>query len=222
MTGAVVVRVGGVPVTGVGFEGAWRRLWWTSGFAVDADGCPHAYALPGSGLRGCDYLGNAHRDPRDLSSPWCGVVVGDDGEPLVQITTDPCPGYLVSTTSLHDVTWPVRDPRRYVDSDNVPYLAVPPELLELGVRMGDLALVEKGDRSCAAVVADRGPRRHLGEGSMALARALDVDPDPRRGGCSGGVLWSVWPGTSKGWPRDMSDVGRDVMSALGLKSGSVA
>ena len=38
---------------------------------------------------------------------------------------DPAPGYYVSTTSLHDANLPVTDPRRYVDSEQVPYLALP-------------------------------------------------------------------------------------------------
>jgi hypothetical protein len=57
----------------------------------------------------------------------------------------------------------------------VPYIAVPPEVLGLGVVVGDIALVSANGRQAAAVVADVGPRRKIGEGSIALARALGLE-----------------------------------------------
>lgn len=190
--------VGGVPVF---VENGVVR--WTAGLAVDADGAPNAYAPPGSGLKPLDALANAGRPGN-----WWGIVTHTgrpDGIPIIQTASDPAPGYYVSTTSLIDRSRPRRDPRRYVDSTRVPYLAIPPEILRLGVKLGDVAHVAYKDRSSPAVVADVGPRGKIGEGSIALAVALGLDGSPRRGGTSAGVECAVFCGSSRGWPRTEAD-----------------
>lgn len=177
---------------------------WQSGFAVDADGSPRAYALPGSGLHGLDRIDNASSHGK-----WWGIVCNASGVPVVQSDGDPCPGFCVSTTSLVDPRYGDRDPRRYVDSETVPYIAVPPDLMgNRGVRMGDVALVLYQGRLAGAVVADVGPHGHYGEGSIALAEALGIPSSPRGGGVSWGVTWLVWPAShaSPAWPRENADV----------------
>lgn len=175
---------------------------WQSGFAVDADGSPRAFALPGSGLHGLDHIDNAGSHGR-----WWGVVTNAMGLPVAQGTDDPAPGYCISTTSLVDRRFGERDPRRYVDSERIPYVAVPPDLQgQRGVRMGDVALVLYQGRCQGAVVADTGPRGHYGEGSIALAQALGIPSSPRAGGVAWGVTWLVWPGSSGGWPREPAEV----------------
>jgi hypothetical protein len=171
---------------------------WSSGLAVDADGSPRAYAPMGGALRGLDYLANAGKP-----GSWWGLACDDDGQPFVQHHDDPCPGYYVSTTALIDRGYQKRDPRRYVNSDTVPFLAVPPELLAAGVRKGDLAVVSYGKLQCGAIVADVGPRGHIGEGSIALAKALGINADPRRGGVESGVGFVIYLGSasSPAWPR---------------------
>src|SRR5512146_210706 len=129
---------------------------WTSGMAVDADGCPRCYAPHGSGLQGLDALGNAGK-PGD----WFAVITDNgkpDGQPIVQGDDDPAPGFYVSPTALGDHSKASSDPRRYVDANAVPYVSVPPELRRLGVGLGDVALVEYRDQWSAALVADVGPR----------------------------------------------------------------
>jgi hypothetical protein len=182
-------------------QGARDCLCWASGFAVDADGSPRAYAPAHSGLVGLDALGNAGGPGN-----WYGVVTRD-GEPVVQGPGDPCPGYLVSATALVDPSKSDTDPRRYVDSETVPYISIPPELLHRGCRMGDLATVVYKERAVGAVLADVGPRGKLGEGSIALATALGIPNSPRNGGVNGdGVYWVLFPGTGAGWPIMLVDI----------------
>jgi hypothetical protein len=216
-------------------------ILYEAGFAVDADGSPHAYALPGSGLRGLDHIDNAgHRgrwlgpagkvviDPEILESlrglesnpppgyrwqprAWWGVVCNAAGTPVEQGPGDPAPGFCVSSTSLVDPRFGERDPRRYVDSERVPYAAVPPDLTGgRGVRMGDVAVAIYRGKVAGCIVADVGPSGHYGEGSIALADDLGI---AGRGQCRGrglawGVTWAVFPGShaAPAWPREVADV----------------
>jgi hypothetical protein len=186
-------------------------LRYTAGLRIDGDGAPDAYHPDGKSGR--DFLANAGRPGN-----WWGIVTVA-GQPVVQGPNDPCPGFYVSPTSLVDRNKAITDPRRYVDSSRIPYLAVPPELRTLGVGLGDVAWVEYRGQGCAAIVADTGPRGKLGEGSIALARALAIPSDPRHGGTGAGVAVTLWPGTSKGWPRLAEDIEAQV---AGLRSGAAA
>lgn len=197
-----VAVIGGVPVDRDG-----AALRWTAGLAIDADGAPNAYH-PDS-KRGLDRLANAGK-PGD----WWGLVTVA-GQPVVQKPGDPFPGFYVSPTSLVDRGKALTDPRRYVDANTVPYLAIPPDLRPLGAWVGDVALVEYGDLSSPAIVADIGPRGKLGEGSMALARTLGIPSAPRRGGVGGGVRVTLWPGSSRGWPRTAVSIAEQVKQLRG-------
>jgi hypothetical protein len=172
-------------------------LRWEAGLAIDADGAPTCYGP--RGLQTLDRLANAGKPGN-----WWGLVTDSgkaDGEPLVQRDSDPAPGYYISTTALVDHARPETDPRRYVDATVVPYLAIPPELLALGAKLGDVALARHGSFRSACVIADVGPRGQIGEGSPALARALGINPDARGGGTNRGVACTVFCGTRRGWPR---------------------
>lgn len=68
-----------------------------------------------------------------------------------------------------------------VDADTIPYVVIPEagpddtagEFTRLtGVRVGDFGVVILGRRVVPVIVADTGPYRKLGEGSLALHRAL--------------------------------------------------
>ena len=60
-----------------------------------------------------------------------------------------------------------------VDSETVPYFVLPPAFAHAhGMRLGDLAAVLSRDRIAFAVLADYGPPDKIGEGSIALHRAL--------------------------------------------------
>lgn len=173
--------------------------YWTGGMEVDADGSPHAYRPGGGGL---DVLANAGGPGN-----WYGLACDAQGAPFVQGPQDPAPGFYVSTTALQDRTKRVQDPRRYVDSERVPYVSVPRELVKTGgVHLGDLAVVFHRGIQCAAVVADVGPAGKYGEGSMALARKLGIPASPRNGGVPTGVTFLIFCGSSKGWPRNWAEV----------------
>jgi hypothetical protein len=176
---------------------------WTSGMEIDADGSPRAYAPIGSGLKPLDDLRNA-----GSIGKWWGLSCGSGGAPYVQNKSMPAPGYYVSTTALQDTNFHPRDPRRFVDSETVPYIAIPRVLKTEGVKLGDLVLVEREGRKVAAIVADIGPAGHIGEGSIALCKALGIDPfraKPKHylAGISSGVKFKIFIGSasSPAWPR---------------------
>lgn len=203
-------------------------LRWVAGMSIDADGSPRCYhphdwgprsdwTPPGRGPLGLDSPENGGRARRGHSGLWevyesWGWVTRDgtrEGAPIIQGASDPAPGYYVSTTSLHDPARHRHDPRRYVDSETVPYVALPPELFRLSgvaVAMGDLCLVEYAGRRCAAIAADRGPSGHIGEGSIALARELGIPGDARRGGVAGGVTYMLWASSGTGRPMPAAEI----------------
>lgn len=218
----------------VSFDG--RTVSWTSGMEVDCDGALNAYAPAGSGLPTLDYLGNAGHPDRwvdmnedvvtDLEllvqlnggeqltgyrfekADWYGVVCDSEGNPYIQDGSDPCPGYYVSPSALQSSVYPPSDPRRYVNANEIPYISVPPELLALGVRKGDLAIVRCGTKRSGAIVGDVGPKGKIGEASVALHRALGFDPQramPKHHlvGITSGVWFEIHLGTagSPPWPR---------------------
>ena len=109
----------------------------------------------------------------------------------------------MSQTSLFDPRLRRTDPRRYVDSNRIPYIALPKIMLEK-MHLGDLAMAIRlaDGRRSGAVFADVGPDRIVGEGSIALAEALGVPSDPRTGGTHGpyGVFYVLFPGSGDGLP----------------------
>jgi hypothetical protein len=160
----------------------WRNedvLVFVSGMAIDADGSPHAYHP--DNVSGLD-------DLRHAGSPehWDGLVTVN-GSPVVQGDDDPAPDFYVSATSLEDDDYPATSPRHYVDAEKIPYVALPGDF---GAELGDIAYVVNSEtqQGSAAIFADESPRP--GEGSIALARALGVNADARRGGA--GKVSSSW------------------------------
>lgn len=210
------MNIGGIEVRVE--HGAWC---WTAGLAVDADGAPTAYAPPGSGLHALDALANAGRPGQ-----WWGLVCDAQGEPVIQGDGDPEPGYYVSATAYADPNRPRTDPRRYVDSTRIPYVAIPPELRAAGVHLGDLARVSYRDHWSPAIVGDVGPRHRIGEGSIALARALGINASPIHGGIGKGVSVVLWPSSTLGWPLVMDRIEARVVELwtawqAALQSGAV-
>lgn len=188
---------------GVAFKG---------GMTIDADGSPRAYNPQNTGL---DALGNAGRPGN-----WWGLATDSAGKPYVQGPNDPAPGHYVSTTALMDSRFPANDPRRYVDSEKVPFIAIPPQLKDQGVKLGDLVAVrnERTGKTVFAVVADIGPRDHLGEGSIKLAQELGINADARRGGAGSGLSYVAFPGSKVSWPMTHEEIqaaGRRAFDAWG-------
>jgi hypothetical protein len=187
-----------------------QALAWLGPLKICVDGAPDAYALPGSGVKARDFLGNAHKDPHDLSSPWCGVVLDEHGQPVVQQPGDPCPGALVSQTALQDPTHLVTSQLRYVNAIAVPYYVLSPEMERAGAHLGDLLYcINVENMHCgAALFGDIGPHGKLGEGSPNLADALCVPSDAKRGGCDRNAIACVAfkdSASHPAWPRDVSE-----------------
>jgi hypothetical protein len=164
-----------------------------SGMYIDADGAPNAY---GPHNRGLDFTANALRGGRFLS-----VALHPDGRPVIQ-RSGRFKGFYVSTTSLHNAAGSPTVPGTYVDARKIPYIVLPPEFMkQFGVALGDLAVVtnQRNGRSSFAIFADVGPHGKIGEGSVALARALGLNDDPRHGGTgNSNIAYLVFPKSGLG------------------------
>lgn len=209
----------------------------SNGLSVDADGAPKCYH-PNS-KSGLDRLANAlnvtgeydTHVKKGLKPPhgWAGVATatGDEfGDPIVQGDTPSpiklpggigylphrphAPGFYVSTTSYVDRRFPVGDPCRYVDAAAVRYLTYTREMLQLGVKPGDLCVVAsiEGNAWCTAVLGDYGPG--FGEASVGCCLALGGPADPRRGGPSGWFAAAVFLNSSGPWPRNEEEISSQV------------
>jgi glycosyl hydrolase group 75 (putative chitosanase) len=176
-------------------------FFFISGMAIDADGAPNAYHPRDTGL---DELTNAGGPGR-----WNGIITDREGNPLTQQESDPYPGFFVSCTSLEDETKKFSDPTRYVDASKIPYVVLPEDVAERwGARLGDFAVVMnlRNGKTSFAIYADIGA---LGEGSMALADALGIWSNARRGGASDGILYVLFPGSGNLRPRTIDEIQRE-------------
>lgn len=160
-----------------------------SGFMIDADGAPKAYHNDNS--KALDYLANGGKPGN-----WWALATDTakkSGNPLVQKDTDPAPGYYISMTSLEDKTKTYADPKRYVDSATIPYIAVPSTLAP-DFKLGDIALVinKKNNKKCYAIFADYGPKNKIGEGSIYLAKQLGIRSSPKDGGTDSNIVYILF------------------------------
>lgn len=200
------MRIVGV-VDGEGFrceivEDDDGRVHYVANADIDADGANGQNGAPAAYRdddTGSDYLENAGMKivagKVVCAKSWARnvVILGADREPRV------FPGGLIaSMTTYRHRHLADDDPAAYVDAETVPYVAVPP-LVVNGVRpvvMGCLARVAWRGRSVDCVVADTGPPLKVGEISIAAARALGIPPSPRNGGRDvPDVAYELWPGT---------------------------
>ena len=118
-----------------------------------------------------------------------GMAIDADGSPRAR-QIDPCGQYQTS----------LRNPDgTYVNAERIPYIVLPGgQYKHLGVRIGDVAAVRYNGRVEFAVFADVGPSHKIGEGSMALAAALDINNSPTRGGLqSAAVDYIIFPGSGR-------------------------
>lgn len=187
-------------------SGHRHAIFYKSGLAVDADGAFRAYH-PDDRL-GLDSLVHAGH-----SENWWALVTDNEkrnGRPILQRQGDPAPGFYVSTTALYDPDNPnVRDPRRYVDASEIPYIVLHPKALNFA-RLGDFATVvnfQNGKTSAAIVADDSTSNLPVGEGSIALAKALGINSDPRSGGTErDDVVYIIYPGSGNGRPRGLQEI----------------
>jgi Fungal chitosanase of glycosyl hydrolase group 75/D-alanyl-D-alanine carboxypeptidase len=171
--------------------------------AIDADGAPKAYNSNDS--IALDSLVNAGRPGN-----WFGVVTDtgrSDGEPVVQKQGDPAPGFFVSATTLTNPGFARESPLHYVDADTIPFVALPGGgrfsqfTSQKVLRLGDLGVAfnKANGKMCFAMFVDIGPSKKIGEGSIALARALGIPPSPKTGGTDARqVVYVVFASTGVG------------------------
>ena len=119
------------------------------------------------------------------------VLLDSDNEPKV------FPGGVIASTTWYRHPGKLRsDPAAYVDSETVPYIVVPPLVIQKtkGVVRGCKARATWKGKSVDCVVADRGPADKVGELSIAAARAIGLPESPRHGGTEKQeVLYELWP-----------------------------
>ena len=170
------------PLPPVNADGSYT---FVAGMTIDADGANGhdgsgrgAYGPPGTDP--LDYLANAGHEGN-----WWGIVTVN-GRPVVQHDGDPAPGYYVSTTSYQREGFAITDPARYLDSAIELFIVVPNHWRRMmpGIVLGCRATVLDSltGREAACIVGDFGPRNHIGEGSIALAKFFGLNADPKRGG----------------------------------------
>jgi hypothetical protein len=160
---------------------------------INADGSPRAYGP--AGTRPLDHLANAGRPGK-----WWGIATHNGkpgGRPLIQGPQDPRPGFYVSTTAYKVPGFRHGDPRRELDSEKVPFIVAPRQLIRAvaGVVLGCKGRVTdtRTGKSVDAVVGDIGPAHHLGEASIAAAAALGVPTDAKKGGSSSRTFrYEMW------------------------------
>jgi hypothetical protein len=186
--------------------------------AIDADGSPRAYHPKNTGL-------DDNARAKDGSGHWGSVALGSNGRPAVQKKGDPNPGYYVSTTSLQNPKLPKTDPRRYVDSEKIPYFVMPDILMwPSNIRVGDMAYVfnSKNQKGGFAILADVGPTNRLGEASIALAKKLGIaNTSPRKGGLgTPDIIYVVFPNSGLGEYQhrtvaDIERIGNEKLKTVG-------
>jgi len=177
------------------------RVHFLADADIDADGAngqnsaPAAYKVDDTGTEllangGMKIVGGkvvcAHSWARDI------VILGEDNQPKV------FPGGIIASMTWyrHPRKLP-SDPAAYVDAETVPYIVVPPLIIQktVGIVRGCKAQVTFRSRSVDCVVADRGPSNKIGELSIAAARAIGLPSSPRNGGTEKQeVLYELWPG----------------------------
>jgi len=180
-----------------------------AGATLDGDGaCGQfgglpCYAPASYGGKTLDVLLNA-----GCPGNWNGIVTDDFGIPIIQGPGDPCPGAYVSATSLYLLSEEGEDlpdcsPFKYVDSATVPFIVVPPMIIRgvAGIVMGCRCVVTntRNRRRVVAVVADCGPKDHLGEISIACAKAIGIPIGKNYPANGGGALapsikYQLFPG----------------------------
>ncbi len=122
-------------------------------------------------------------------------------------------------TSLHDAH------DRPLDSNRVPYFVLPCKGFcdKFGIHLGDVAAVIYGNHIEFAVYGDCGPSNKLGEGSIALHRALGHETvhngKLRNEGIDSGVITIVFPRSGKPddpqTPEKIRRIARNLFAALG-------
>lgn len=195
-----------------------KAFYFKSWLAIDVDGAPNAFhpvdrhkKYPQKLEKSLAYISTAGSEGH-----WWALATHNNkpsGKPVIQQSSGPgyAPGYFVSKTTLYDEDKPHTDQRAYVNSNEIPYIALPKNLndyfksnKDLKVSPGDFATVYniKTDKLAYAIFADLGPNNVLGEGSIALSRELGLeDKPPNWGSDDASIVYVVFPNSGSGPKR---------------------
>lgn len=191
-------------ITGEGFVCAIRehngRVYFTADADIDADGANGqfgAIAAYRADNKGSELLANGGMKVVAgtviCAQPWARdiVILNKDNQPKI------FPGGIIaSKTWYRHPGKRLDDPAAYLDSETVPYIVVPPLIVQAtaGVVRGCKARASWNGKSVDCMVGDLGPRKKVGEVSIAAARALGIPHSPRSGGRNiPDVLYELWP-----------------------------
>ena len=166
--------------------------------------------------------------PPDAEIEWFAIASHPpkDGKyrPCIQ-TSGPFAGFFVAQTSrAADPTKDICDPAHWISSTDIPYITLPGSRLKpKGVTPGDFALVHRKhqgvDRIVVAVAADTGNTNQVGEGSIALHKALGNEPADRLpNNIPAGVTTFVFPKRRAAQPISASTLAAErdaLISAVG-------
>jgi Fungal chitosanase of glycosyl hydrolase group 75 len=179
------------------------RVHFLADADIDADGAngqhgaPAAYKVDDSGTELLANGGMTIVSGKVIcAQPWARdiVILGDDNQPKVFPN-----GIIASTTWYRYPGKRPNDPAAYVDSETIPYIVVPPLIIQktAGIVRGCKARVTWQGKSVECVVADKGPSNKIGELSIAAARAIGLAASPRNGGTEKpAVRYELWPGVA--------------------------
>lgn len=181
-------------------EAGTRRVWWTSGAAIDADGANGQTIIKGvpqfayrPDNKGLDLLANAGY-PKNPSA-YTDILVCDDKARPLEIEINGQMGFCSMTAySYRDRERRLHE--RWLDSISLAYIVVNPlvRLKARGVVLGCKARVTYRGKAIDAVVGDVSGARTIGELSYAAAVKLKFpNCSPRTGGVDGGVLFELFP-----------------------------
>jgi hypothetical protein len=177
-----------------------EKVTFTADADIDADGAngqngaraaymandsgSEALANGGMGIRNGEVVG--------VADWFKDIVVVGRGKPKIFPG-----GVIVSKTAYHIRGEQDNTPKRYVDSETVPYVVVPPVIIQKtkGVVRGCFARVTYKDKSVDCMVGDVGPRKKIGELSIAAARSVGMRASPRSGGEDKKIVkYEIFPG----------------------------
>ncbi len=198
-----------VKIGSVGSVKLWRlkshtsAFFFETGMAIDADGAPNAYHP--NDAPGLDKLSHAGR-----TGNWWGIETDCRGKPIVQRTgCDPFPGFFISKTSLQDSDRCKSLVEKQVDASNIPYIALPAAKLSsvANLKKGDIAaVINKANCTLSFAIYADVKNSGIGEGSIALADALQIPSNPRTGGVNSGIIYIVFPGSGDGKPKTVAQI----------------
>jgi hypothetical protein len=206
-------------------------VYFKADYDLDFDGSPRAYNPKNTGI---EENGNAKNSAGEFSE---SIILFKNKKPYLQKANDPFFGFFISLTSLKLQNFPDTSVRRYVDSEKIPYYVLPGKKLEVaGVEKGDIGLIfnTKTNKSTFAIFADSGPVTIIGEGSIALAKAIGINTRVNdRGKIVGGVdegniLYIVFPRSGKGGDgyqdltlADIETLGNKAITKFGNKDNVI-